>query len=96
VDGIEALDPEHQCAEYWAGKAQREAAAAGLPAPERGAPRAPRPAGARGAGGPARGKRRRRAARRHTTHCSGAVLVSSRARSAIMMLRSQCPSMNPG
>jgi hypothetical protein len=63
VDGIEALDPEHQCAEYWAGKAQREAAAAGLPAPERGAPRAPRPAGARGAGGPARGKRRRRAAR---------------------------------
>ncbi|KAK9839324.1 hypothetical protein WJX81_008143 [Elliptochloris bilobata] len=57
VDGIEALDPGHECAEYWHGKAHREAAAAGLPAPERGAPRVPRPPGARG--GRSRGKRRR-------------------------------------
>ena len=28
---VEALDPEHLCREYWAGKAAREAAAAGLP-----------------------------------------------------------------
>ena len=32
---VEALDPEHLCREYWAGKAAREAAAAGLPLPER-------------------------------------------------------------
>ena len=31
VDGIEALDPERRCAEYWQGKAHREAAAAGHP-----------------------------------------------------------------
>ena len=57
MDGIEALDPERRCAEYWQGKAHREAAAAGLPAPERGAPRAPRAPCARGG----RSKRRRSA-----------------------------------
>lgn len=51
MDAIEALDPEHACEDYWAGKADREAAAAGLPVPERAAAaRAPggaaRPAGA--------------------------------------------------
>eukprot|EP00887_Chlorella_sp_A99_P007228 scaffold2.g7228.t1 len=44
-EAIEALDPNHLCTEYWTGKAERERAAAGLPA---GAapPRAPRGAGA--------------------------------------------------
>ncbi|BDA48275.1 probable lysine-specific demethylase JMJ16 at C-terminar half [Coccomyxa sp. Obi] len=51
MDAIEALDPEHACEDYWAGKADREAAAAGLPVPERAAAArapggAPRPAGA--------------------------------------------------
>jgi hypothetical protein len=55
---IEALDPEQLCDEYWAGKAEREAAAAGLPPPRRGtgacsgaagAPFAPRPG--KGSGG---------------------------------------------
>lgn len=34
---VEALDPEQRCAEYWAGKRERMAAAAGLPvaAPQR-------------------------------------------------------------
>ena len=32
---VEALDPEHLCREYWAGKAAREAVAAGLPLPEK-------------------------------------------------------------
>ena len=32
---VEALDPEHLCREYWAGKAARAAAAAGLPLPQR-------------------------------------------------------------
>ena len=78
MDDIEALDPEHQCAEYWAGKAQREAAAAGLPAPERGAPGPPRPAGARGGGGPVRGKRRRR--ERDVTLCTALELSWCRPR----------------
>ena len=44
TEAIEALDPEHKCGEYWHGKADREAAAAGLPPVERG-PRPPRPSG---------------------------------------------------
>lgn len=48
---IEALDPDGACEDYWAGKADREAAAAGLPLPERAAQHraagsAPCPAGA--------------------------------------------------
>lgn len=44
TEAIEALDPDHQCGEYWHGKADREAAAAGLPPVERGS-RPPRPSG---------------------------------------------------
>ena len=44
---VEALDPEHLCREYWAGKAAREAAAAGLPLPERPAQAAAVPQAAR-------------------------------------------------
>ena len=54
MEAIEALDPEHLCTDYWAGKHEREAAAAGLPVPSR--------AGTgRHAGGPRRkgGKRTR-------------------------------------
>lgn len=44
-EAVEALDPNHLCTEYWAGKQDRQRAAAGLPmaasAPAR-APRAPR------------------------------------------------------
>ena len=32
---IEALDPESLCTDYWAGKHERERAAAGMPAPIR-------------------------------------------------------------
>ena len=32
---IEALDPEGLCTDYWAGKHERERAAAGMPAPIR-------------------------------------------------------------
>jgi hypothetical protein len=69
VEAVEALDSESECAQYWAGKVQRERAAAGLPAaPGSGATeggaskgpravRAPGPVGAgRGRGG--RGRRR--------------------------------------
>ena len=35
MEAIEALDPEHLCTDYWAGKNEREAAAAGLPMPSR-------------------------------------------------------------
>eukprot|EP00891_Asterochloris_glomerata_P008342 jgi/Astpho2/8342/fgenesh1_pg.00122_%23_79_t len=45
---VEALDPEHLCREYWAGKAAREAAAAGLPLPERPAQAAAVPQAVRG------------------------------------------------
>lgn len=44
MEAIEALDPEHLCTAYWAGKHEREAAAAGLPLPSRAG--AGRPAGA--------------------------------------------------
>ena len=45
AEQIEALDPQQQCSDYWLGKADREAAAAGLPPAERG-PRNPlRPSG---------------------------------------------------
>lgn len=56
TEAIEALDPEHRCSEYWDGKADREAAAAGL-APVDRAPRPPRALG----GGAPRPKRSRRA-----------------------------------
>ena len=35
MEAIEALDPEHLCTDYWAGKHEREAATAGLPMPSR-------------------------------------------------------------
>lgn len=38
MEAIEALDPEHLCADYWVGKHEREAAAAGLPVPSRAGP----------------------------------------------------------
>ena len=56
TEAIEALDPQHECSEYWDGKADREAAAAGL-APADMGPRPPRPS----AGGAPRPKRSRRA-----------------------------------
>ncbi|DBB01439.1 hypothetical protein WJX77_003930 [Trebouxia sp. C0004] len=56
TEAIEALDPQHECSEYWDGKADREAAAAGLAPADRG-PRPPRPS----AGGAPRPKRSRRA-----------------------------------
>jgi hypothetical protein len=40
-EAIEALDPDHRCTQYWAGKEQRERAAAGLPVAAA-APRPPR------------------------------------------------------
>jgi hypothetical protein len=67
VAAIEALDPEHKCTDYWAGKEAREemannpeaacarATAAGAAAPK---PRAPRAA----SGGKGKGKRRRKGA----------------------------------
>ena len=42
TEAIEALDAERKCSEYWHGKVDREAAAAGLAPVERG-PRPPRP-----------------------------------------------------
>jgi hypothetical protein len=54
-EAIEALDPGRKCSEYWEGKEERSAAAAGLPVPHR--VKAPRPA--RTAGGSARRSRRR-------------------------------------
>ncbi|KAK9803111.1 hypothetical protein WJX73_005483 [Symbiochloris irregularis] len=58
LEAVEALDPEHQCSDYWRGKADREAAAAGLPPPDSGgAPRAPRQSN--GGGSRRRGKRNR-------------------------------------
>ncbi|CAL8465948.1 g5484 [Coccomyxa elongata] len=62
MDAIEALDPEHACEDYWAGKADREAAAAGLPVPERAAAARALGGAARPAGAPRRrgsGKRGR-------------------------------------
>jgi hypothetical protein len=74
IAGIEALDPDHLCDEYWAGKQQRDAAIAGaLPARGKssdgsataggsGGPQAAptaRPAALAGAGGGARKKARR-------------------------------------
>lgn len=62
MDAIEALDTEKLCEDYWAGKADREAAAAGLPLPERAAVHRPagtmpRPTGAgRRRGGGKRGR----------------------------------------
>ncbi|KAL4451372.1 hypothetical protein ABPG77_009444 [Micractinium sp. CCAP 211/92] len=55
-EAVEALDPEELCAEYWAGKRQRMAAAAGLPvsaaAPRvHRAPRQPVASSRRGGGG---------------------------------------------
>jgi len=35
MEAIEALDLEHLCTDYWAGKFEREAASAGLPMPSR-------------------------------------------------------------
>ena len=70
VAAIEALDPEHKCTDYWAGKEAREemandpeaacarATAAGAAAPK---PRAPRAVGGAG-GGKGKGKRRRKGA----------------------------------
>jgi hypothetical protein len=66
---IEALDPEHECTQYWAGKEERLRAAAGLPSTTAsgsgGAPRAPRAPRASGAprrtatgGNGGRGRRR--------------------------------------
>lgn len=62
---VEALDPHRLCTEYWAGKEDRMAAAAGLPPVPGGAPRAQRaqrqPAtGTRRAGGGGGGSKRRR------------------------------------
>ena len=56
MEAIEALDPEHLCTDYWAGKHEREAAAAGLPVPSRA-----------GGGRPAAGPSRRRGGKR--TRC---------------------------
>ena len=65
---IEALDPHGLCADYWAGKAEREAAAAGLPPPER---RGGGNAGAAGARAPpAGGGGRRRGGKRGRCVCS--------------------------
>ena len=70
VAAIEALDPEHRCTDYWAGKEAREemandpeaanarCAATGAAAPK---PRAPRAAAGAG-GGKGKGKRRRKGA----------------------------------
>ncbi|KAL0035689.1 hypothetical protein WJX79_008812, partial [Trebouxia sp. C0005] len=64
TEAIEALDPQHECSEYWDGKVDREAAAAGLAPADRG-PRPPRPsaggASRPSAGGAPRPKRSRRA-----------------------------------
>lgn len=64
VEEVEALDPERKCIEYWSGKADRQAMAAGLPvvtsaptgmrAPK---PRVPRASSGNGGGG---GRRRKR------------------------------------
>lgn len=69
VDAVEALDPEHLCREYWAGKEDRERAAAGLHvANPSAAPRQPQAPSARstgavgGNGGGRRGGGRRRRA----------------------------------
>lgn len=45
AEQIEALDLEQQCSDYWLGKADREAAAAGLPPAERAPRHPPRPSG---------------------------------------------------
>lgn len=57
MDAVEALDPEHRCEAYWAGKDDRERAAAGLPLPEgaAGTHRAPRAS----VGGPSKRKGKR-------------------------------------
>lgn len=67
VEEVEALDPERKCVEYWSGKADREAMAAGLPvvtsapsgmrAPK---PRAPRASSGGGGGNGGGGRRRKR------------------------------------
>ena len=67
VEEVEALDPERKCIEYWSGKADREAMAAGLPvvtsaphgmrAPK---PRAPRASFGGGGGNGGGGRRRKR------------------------------------
>ncbi|KAL4855620.1 putative lysine-specific demethylase JMJ16 [Chlorella vulgaris] len=69
-EAVEGLDPDHLCIEYWAGKAERQRAAAGLPynsaAPARAAraPRAPSNGGTKrsggGGGGGSKGRGRRR------------------------------------
>ena len=67
MEAIEALDPERLCTDYWAGKHEREAAAAGLPLPSRAG--AGRPAGAPRR----RGGKRNRWARKGAAcslHCS--------------------------
>lgn len=61
-EAIDALDPEHMCAEYWEGKDDRAAAAEGLPPPTR--PNRP-------AAGEGSGPRRSRAKR---SRCASASL----------------------
>ncbi|KAG2440637.1 hypothetical protein HYH02_010216 [Chlamydomonas schloesseri] len=53
---IESLDPEHQCAVYWDGKMDREAARGGQPAPARARPAAAA-AGGEGGAAPAKAPR---------------------------------------
>jgi hypothetical protein len=73
MEAIEDLDPEHLCTDYWAGKSDRAAAAAGLPV----APRSYRPTTE--AARPAAQARRRGGKRRWepTPPCNTSILILS-------------------
>lgn len=69
AEQIEALDPEQRCSDYWLGKADREAAAAGLPPVERAPRNAPKiPAGPCGLPKAKRNKRNRCCSDCHYCH----------------------------